>query len=98
MHWHLQPILAIARGYPNPAGTSDKDCFKREVEFAAVATVHLLGGGRAHIVGHLRSGEPIRQREYRELLDQLRDNFGVHDVTWKHAGEDETHDTKPAPL
>ena len=98
MHWHLQPIDLHARGYPEDSGVDGQDCFNRAVSYTAIATVQLLGKGRANIIGHLRTGDRIGQREYRKLLLKLRAEYGVQTVTWVHEGEDGSHDTAPAPL
>ena len=98
MHWHLQATSLLARAWPDEMGVDGQDCFDRGEPYAAIATVQLLGAGRANIIGHLRSGDPIGQREYRKLLLKLRAEYGVQTVTWVHDGEDGSHDTAPAPL
>ena len=98
MHWHLQPIDLHARGFPDDAGPDGQKCFDEGVSYTAIATVQLLGKGRANIIGHLRNGDRIGRREYRKLLLKLRAEYGIQTVTWVHEGEDGSHDTAPAPL
>ena len=98
MRWHIQPIDLHVRGYPDSAGADGKECFDAVKRYVVIATVQLLGKGRANIIGHLRSTEDrIRQREYRDLLMKLRDEYGVMKVSWVHQDEEASHDTAPAP-
>ncbi len=52
--------------------------YANRVPFGAVATVNLLGGGRAFVRAALRrDGRPLSVRDWRALAIKLREEFGV---------------------
>lgn len=98
MHWHLQPFDLHARGFDDGDGIDGQDCYDREKSYFVIATVQLLGKGKANIIAHLRAGDQISQRDYRKLLLKLYKEYGVTKVRWVHEGKESEHDTAPAPL
>ena len=98
MHWHADPITLTLRGYADEAGSSGRACFAKSVPYQVVATVQLLGGGKCNILGLKGDGNmPLKKRDYRGLLDLLRDEHGIRQVLSIRHGADADFDTTPAP-
>lgn len=94
MAWHFEVITVTARRYPPGRSYSNRD------KFTAVATLQVLGGKRAYLSGFLADGldVPISRREWLELGQGLRQQFGIILVESERHGEDWAHDTGPGEL
>ena len=94
MTWHAEVITLTLRRY------APGDSYEGRDKFASVATAQILGGNRAFISGFLSDGSkgPIRRRDWVDLGQLLRDQFGIERIESERHGESWGHDTGPAPL
>ena len=99
MRWHAQPVVLLLRGWPDSAGPSGQACFDAHLKCPVIATVQLLGNGKAAIQG-LKGEEsmPMHRQNYLDLLDLLLTDFGVQLLGSVRHGKDTEHETGPMPL